>query len=391
MSVDLEDLIGEFETRFDKPPVWGASAPGRVNLIGEHIDYNGGWVFPAAINRETTVLAGPSRDNRFRIHSTSYDTPYSWPSEELPVGQVEPSWANYFLGTFDQMEMRGYTLPPVEVLIGSDVPTAAGLSSSAALEVSLFTLFGSILGIEISGHDKALWSQAADHGDRLRIRSGIMDQFVSANAVAGHALKLDCGTLDFTLVPLSPDRISILIVHSTVPRELVISAYNERRLQCETALKHLNGVSGRTESFLVGYSPGELDLFGKDLDETLRKRAKHVVTEQVRVEAFENSLNQGNLEKMGHLLSESHRSLRDDYEVSCAELDAIQEIAGTIHGVYGSRLTGAGFGGCAIALVDPARVESIAREIETRFETEIGRRPWTLATTARGGARTLDL
>jgi galactokinase len=257
--------------------------------------------------------------------------------------------------------------------------------------VGIFTLFESVLDLILPGTDKALWSQAAEHGERLRIRSGIMDQFVSANAIEGHALKLNCGSLEFTPVPIDGKRIALLIIHSTVARELVISAYNQRRLECESALEELNKASGRSEPYLVGYSPDELEHWGTDLSADLFKRARHVVTEQDRVERFVEALTMGRFDQIGGVLTASHRSLKEDYEVSCRELDQIHEISNGLSGVYGCRMTGAGFGGCAIALVDPAKSAELAQIISSEFEKRMGQRPWTLISPAQAGARVIAL
>lgn len=391
MTLDVGELCGDFRTRFGTEPVWGASAPGRVNLIGEHIDYNGGWVLPAAINRETTVLAGPSPDGVLRVHSLSFSEPFECDASRIPEGQVTPAWANYFLGAHDQMALRGHPLPPLQVLVAGDVPTAAGLSSSAAFLVSLFTLFESVLGVRIPGREKALWSQAAEHAERLSIRSGIMDQFISANAVPGCALKLNCGTLESTTVPLDPDRLAMVIIHSTVARELVVSAYNQRRLECENALAELNRRSGREEEYLVGYTLEEFESLSDGMDPTQLKRARHVITEQARVDRFEDALRNHRWEETGFHLAESHRSLREDYEVSCPELDVIQEAAEATEGVYGCRMTGAGFGGCAVALTTPDSAERAAVEIASTVEKRIGKTPWTLISPAMGGSHPVEV
>ncbi|MCA9449354.1 MAG: galactokinase, partial [Candidatus Omnitrophica bacterium] len=205
--------------------------------------------------------------------------------------------------------------------------------------------------------------------------------------ISGHALKLNCGTLDFKPVPLDPEKVSILIIHSTVARELVISAYNQRRLECEEGLKLLNEKSGREEEWLVGYSLEEFETLSDGMDETLKKRARHVISEQARVERFEEAFSKDLFDEGGRLLAESHISLRDDYEVSCQELDAIQEIASGLEGVYGCRMTGAGFGGCAVSLVQPDAVNGVATRIEEDFEKRMGKRPWTLISPATEGAR----
>jgi galactokinase len=276
------------------------------------------------------------------------------------------------------------------VLIDGDVPAAAGLSSSAAYEVSAARLFLAVQDQEMPGAELALLAQAAEHSHWVGVQCGIMDQFISANAVAGHALRIHCGTLESSAVRLSPELASILIIHSTVRRELVTSAYNERRAQCETALQQLNRASGNSKAFLAGYSPSDLQQWGKDLSDPEVRRAQHVITEQTRVIECEKALNRGDLVQVGELLNQSHRSLRDDYEVSCAELDSIHEIANGLQGVYGCRMTGAGFGGCAVALVEPDLAEAVAEQVEDQFAERWGKRPWTLLTPACGGAESWE-
>lgn len=390
MSIDLSYLAAKFTEFFGLSPHWASRAPGRVNLIGEHIDYNGGLVLPAAINRDVAMTAALAPDGVFRVRSETFKQEYSWPVESLPEEPSPLGWPNYFLAVLDQFLARDLRIPPLWVMVDGDVPAAAGLSSSAAYEVCAARLFLAVQDGEMSGAELALLAQAAEHSHWVGVQCGIMDQFISANAIAGHALKINCGTLDYTPVKLAPEKANILIIHSTVRRELVTSAYNERRTQCNQALEQMNRASGQDRSFLAGYSPSEFARWGKGLSDPEDRRARHVVTEQARVLECGEALNRGDMARVGALLNQSHISLRDDYEVSCAELDSIHEIALGIEGVLGCRMTGAGFGGCAVALVQPDQAEFVATQLAERFEKQWGKRPWTLLTPACGGAESWE-
>jgi galactokinase len=386
MSVDLVRLVARFTEVFAPKPQWFARAPGRVNLIGEHIDYNGGWVLPAAINRDVAMVAGPSVDGQFHLRSETYDQDFSSPGNSLPGAPVDVGWPNYFLAVLEQFQLRGMSPPPLSVVIDGDVPAAAGLSSSAAYEVCAARLFLAVLERTLPGPDLALLAQAAEHSRWVGVQCGIMDQFISVNGKRGHALKIDCRTLESFPVPLDPQKGQLLLIHSTVKRELATSAYNERRRECEEALALLNDLAGLRNSFLTEYTPSDFDKWGERVPEPLRRRARHVISEQARVLDCERLLNAGDLAAVGELLNASHRSLSDDYEVSCSELDSIHEIASGLKGVYGCRMTGAGFGGCAVALVEPSRAGDLAQEVAATFAERWGTRPWTLLTPACDGA-----
>ncbi len=390
MSVNIRDLANKFQQFFGLPPHWAARAPGRVNLIGEHIDYNGGFVLPAAINRDVAMAAALAPNGDFRIRSETFQQEFSWPVDTLPEKPSPLGWPNYFLAVLDQFLSRDLRIPPLWVMIDGDVPAAAGLSSSAAYEVCAARLFLAVQDQEMPGAEVALLAQAAEHSHWVGVQCGIMDQFISANAVAGYALRIHCGTLESVPVKIDPGKASILIIHSTVQRELVTSAYNERRAQCGKALEQINRASGRNKDFLVEYTPYGLQQWGWDLTSPEDKRARHVITEQARVIDCERALNRGDLSHVGELLNQSHRSLRDDYEVSCPELDSIHEIANGIQGVFGCRMTGAGFGGCAVALAVPEMAESVAAHLADQFENRWAKRPWTLITPACGGAESWE-
>jgi galactokinase len=386
MSVDRDALKSQFRKICRTEPVWGASAPGRVNLIGEHIDYNGGSVLPAAIDRDITMLAAPSEDRSFSLSSLVYQQPFGWDLDSPPGGSVEEGWPNYFLAVLDQFNKRGMYPTPMRVVIDGDIPTGSGLSSSAAFEVCAATLLLSSMNETMSGTETALLAQAAEHSSWVGVQCGIMDQFISVNGTPGHALEIDCATLEFKAVSLDPAKASILVVHSTVERGLVSSAYNERRSQCEEGLRRLNKISGRERSFLAKFTPSEFEEWGGELPEPVLRRARHVITEQSRVASCVRHLEGGDFEASGKLLNASHESLRDDYEVSCPELDALHEIASEIDDVYGCRMTGAGFGGCVVALVKPETSDEVSARIVSEFEKRTGKSTWTVVTPACGGA-----
>lgn len=387
MSIDLGHLEECFRQKFHQPPRWGARAPGRVNLIGEHIDYNGGFVLPAAINREVAMLASPSPDHEFHLYSVNYSEGFRFSSGDLNLSQRSQSgWPNYVLAVLDQLHKRGIRILPLQVIIEGDVPSAAGLSSSAAVEVCAATLFLACIEHELPGEQLALLAQSAEHSPWVGVQCGIMDQFISVHGLEGHALKIDCRDLSYSPVQVDPRLVSMVMIHSTVGRELMKSAYNQRRSECEQALTLLNQSSGLSRNHLVQYSPEEFEIYRQNLPGLLSRRARHVITEQTRVVEFEQVMNRGDFQAAGQLLQASHASLRDDYEVSCPELDCIYEISLNIDGVYGCRMTGAGFGGCAVALADPEQAETVADRIAGEFEKIRKMRPWTLVTPACRGA-----
>lgn len=391
MKPQVESAIRSFEVKYGTPARWAAFAPGRVNLIGEHIDYCGGPVLPVAIDRGVSIAAAPSSDGFFRLSSGVYGKEFAWDAHFWPENPSPQRWPNYFLAVLDQFRLRGTDVPPFWAVIEGDVPTGAGLSSSAAYEVAAAFLLDTILATGLSLQDKALLAQTAEHSDWVGVRCGIMDQFVSTHARESHALLLNCDTLEYRHVPLDPAAVGILIVHSTVERSLTASAYNERREQCETALRIINTATRSAHSILAAAPLDSLDRARDQLPKIVRHRARHVLTEVGRVSAFVAAIEANDPTTAGRLLNESHRSLRDDYEVSCIELDQVQEWAEGIEGVYGCRMTGAGFGGCLVALVQPDRMSEIADAIATRAEAEWGNRPWTLATTAGAGAESLEV
>jgi galactokinase len=386
MSIQQGDLIKHFERVFAHKPTLGSRAPGRVNLIGEHIDYNGGFVLPAAIDREVDMVASPSSDGQFHLYSVGYNQKFSWPERSLPIERSVHGWPNYFVAVVEQLKKKRINVKALNVVIDGDVPTGGGLSSSAAYEVCAAKLILLSTGKDLSGTETALLAQAAEHSRWVGVQCGIMDQFISANGIAGHALRIDCQKLEFKPVSLDGNQARLIVIHSTVARELVQSAYNERRKECENALQLLNELTGTTREFLVEYNQKEItDLFGK-LPDPIGRRARHVITEQARVLECEARMDAGDMFSTGRLFNESHSSLRDDYEVSCRELDIIHARVGALEGVYGCRLTGAGFGGCAVALVAADHADRLAGVIPDLLAPKLGAKPWALVTPACAGA-----
>ncbi|MEX2218014.1 MAG: galactokinase [Phycisphaerales bacterium] len=342
--------------RFGSDAAVVATAPGRVNLIGDHTDYNGGFVLPMAIDRVCAVAAAPgTRAGRWRIHSTDLgqDAEMDVGRRLSPGGTVKGLWTSYIAGVAAgfQALLDGEPLPPLDIAIASSVPLGSGLSSSAALEVAVATMLEGVLGIELEPLAKALLCQRAEH-EFAGVPCGLMDQFASIHGKAGHALLIDCR--DHTVTPIRlprPEEASFLLIDSGVRHELGATEYAARRRTCESAARKLS------VPFLCSLSPPDLPAaLGRLTDEEARC-TRHAITESARVEAAAAALRDGNLTRLGQLMLESHVSLRDDYRVSCPELDAIVESVAALPGVHGARMTGAGFGGNAVVLAPPEAVD----------------------------------
>jgi len=368
---------GSAETRGPLTLAW---APGRVNLIGEHTDYNDGWVLPVAVDR-LTALAGRARsDGAVRLFSSHHQATASFALEGLAPdnaarrGVALPGWARYPLGVAAEMQGAGYPLVGADAAIAGDVPLGAGMSSSAALEVCAATFFAALAGLKLEPLQIARIGQLAEH-HAIGVRVGILDQAASCLGRAGQAILLDCRSLAYDSIPFNLPDVALVVCDSGVRRELAASAYNERRRQCEEAadlLARALAAEGVTQpvTALRDVAPDAFARHESELPEPLRRRARHVISENARVQQAADALRGGDAVRFGTLLSASHASLRDDYEVSSPELDAVVEIASQTPGVLGARLTGAGFGGCALALahsdaLDPLRA-ALAREYPAR-------------------------
>lgn len=380
--IDLLQHRARFLHVFGQRPELYGSAPGRVNLIGEHTDYNGGFVLPVAIERNVLIAAASANDANGRLYSVQHGESFVPGSDSPSPG----SWPSYFLAVADQFHRLGHIVPPLDVLIDGDVPLGAGLSSSAAYEVAVAMVLNEVTGAGLSKPEIALLAQAAENGPYVGVQCGIMDQFVSANAILGRALLLDCHSLQFTTPEFAEPAPLIVVINSMKKRGLVESAYNERRAQCERALKIIRESSNREIPSLRHVTGNDLEKGGSRLSPQEAARVAHNLSENSRVMDFAHLMREGAWEQAGQCLYASHRSLRDDYEVSCAELDSIVEIASTIPGVHGCRMTGGGFGGCCVALAEESAVEplmeKLAKEYTPRFDLE----PTVLVTKPADGA-----
>jgi len=354
----LESMIKEFENYFSEPPTMVAIAPGRVNLIGEHTDYNDGYVLPVALTRDVRLIVSPRRDRQVRIYSLEYSEFFEF---NLDVVQHNPEmqWSNYIQGVAQQIQRLGIELIGLNVLLTGNVPRASGLSSSAALEIATATAFLTLSKQpnKLTGPEIARLAQLAEN-EFVGVNCGIMDQFISVLGTEGHALLIDCRSLEHQLTPF-PEGAAIVIGNTKASRALADSAYNERRTQCEEAVRLLQNVLPDIQA-LRDVSIQQLEENQELLPPIIYQRCHHVVHENERVLQTVEALAQGDLAQVGKLMNASHVSLRDDYEVSSQALDAMVEVMQNATGCYGARLTGAGFGGCAVALVEPGQEQAVA-------------------------------
>ena len=358
----------EFQAHYGRPPRWIVAAPGRVNVIGEHTDYNDGFVLPMAIERYAIMAADTSATaGKISIYDAAFKENATI-DVSAPVTKGSPKWSNYIRGVLCGFQNRGVKIPALDVAFMSTVPLGGGLSSSAALEVCTATLMEAATGKTIDPIEKALIAQKAEH-DFANVPCGIMDQFISALGREGHLLLLDCRTRKTELVPMSDPSVALLVINTNVRHELSGGEYAERRAQCEEAAAKL-GVKS-----LRDVTPDQLER-GKDkLSEVVYRRARHVIGEIERTVHAAEGIRASSWPSVGNLMYASHTSLRDDYEVSCKELDDVVEIAEDIGykgGVYGCRMTGGGFGGCCVALVKADSVDAITKKIAADYKIKTG-------------------
>ncbi|MEZ0313638.1 MAG: galactokinase [Myxococcota bacterium] len=348
----MQRIDAEFRDRFGRAPrVF--RAPGRVNLIGEHTDYNDGFVMPVAIDFAATVAIAPRDDRVLRMYSPSYGETCEVDLALAP--RPRRHWSDYIVGVAVALERAGMRVRGGDMLVHGSVPMGAGLSSSAALEVASGLALAASSGVAVDRVTLARACQAAEN-DFVGMRCGIMDQFISSCGEAGKALMLDCRSLTYALVPL-PGDIKVMVVNSMVKHELASSAYNERRAQCEEGVRLLREFHPRVAALR---DASEQMLAEVALPPVVSRRCRHVVRENARVTAAADAFSRGDLAMVGALMWTSHASLRDDYEVSCRELDVLVELAREAPGVLGSRMTGGGFGGCTVSLVDAAKADAFA-------------------------------
>ncbi|MFS0821669.1 galactokinase [Bacillus sp. 1P02SD] len=370
--MDLKQLSDKFTAIFNENDYRSFFAPGRINLIGEHTDYNGGHVFPASITKGTYALARKRADNKIRMYSMNF--------EDLGVIEFDLNnldynkshdWANYPKGMLRYLKEKGYDIPTgVDVLFYGNIPNGAGLSSSASIELVSGVMFEKLFDLEIDRVELVKIGQFVEN-KFIGVNSGIMDQFAIGMGKKNAGILLDCDTLKYEYAPLELDKHLILIMNTNKRRELADSKYNERRSECEQALDQLQK---ELDVQALGNITSDQFEQHKHLieNETLQKRAKHAVYENERTLDALKALKAGDLTEFGRLLNASHTSLRDDYEVTGKELDTLAEAAWAQNGVLGARMTGAGFGGCAIALVEKDKAQQIIENIGKIYEETIG-------------------
>ena len=348
-------------------------APGRVNLIGEHTDYNGGSVFPCALSFGTYLLLRKNGGKTVRFRSLNQPEVIELGLDQLTT-PLDKIWANYPLGVFAQFIKRGIEINEgFDILIWGDVPNGAGLSSSAALEVVTAFALNDQLGANFNRTQLAQIGQKAEH-EFAFVNCGIMDQFASANGAKDHAIHLNCDTLEFELVPVKLEGVKILISNTRSPHKLDSGAYNQRVAECKLAVEQLNKV--RPLKYLAELSEAEFKSIESAITDPIAlKRARHVVSEVQRTSDAVKALKAGDLVKFGKLMNASHVSLRDDYEVTGPELDTMAEEAWKIDGVIGSRMTGGGFGGCTVSLVKDEAIDTFIDKVRKAYEAKTGIKP----------------
>ncbi len=361
--------VRKFEALFNASPEFVVAAPGRVNLIGEHTDYNEGFVLPIAVDRFLFVAVRARDDRTVRVVAADLDDMDEFSLEEI-VRDPEHHWRNYPRGVAGVIAQNGVTLRGMDAVIASDIPIGAGMSSSAAIEVGFALALLHLAGTEVPRPTLAQWCQRAEH-EFAGVQCGIMDQMIALLGKENHALLLDCRDLSHELVPL-PQGIAFVVADTGVPRTLAASEYNIRRQQCEEAVQLLSQLLERPLRSLRDVTLEELGAVFNEMPEPIRRRARHVLTENSRVHAFRQAMRERALQRAGSLLLASHASLRDDYEVSCRELDAMVQALMSVEGVFGARLTGAGFGGACLAMVREDAVERVLQEVPERYHQLVG-------------------
>jgi len=369
----IEQLKAKFIEKFGEGEVSGYFSPGRVNLIGEHTDYNGGYVFPCALSFGIYCLV--RKTDRKTVKFASLNMPYEAEVKVTDLNKpIGKEWVNYPIGVFAQFMKKGLTFDKgADLLFYGDVPTGAGLSSSAALEVVTGVVINDMYGFGIDRIELAKMGQKAEHEFAL-VNCGIMDQFVSAMGKKDHAIFLNCDTLAYDLVPVKLDGVKIVISNTNSPHKLDSGKYNERVAECQAAVKAIQPFQQISALGEISWEDF-LKVEDKIESKTVRKRARHVVSEIKRTEDAVKALKAGDLVRFGKLMNGSHDSLRDDYEVTGFELDTMVEEGRKIAGVIGTRMTGGGFGGCTVSLVKDEAVDTFIQQVGKNYEQKTGLKP----------------
>ncbi len=378
MTASLNTTVKKaFAEHFGVTPSHVSRAPGRVNIIGEHTDYNDGFVLPAAIERAICFAGRVRDDNTVTIQSLDYHGVSTFTLDQLKDDAL-PEWTRFPRGSLWVLREEGYPLKGMDLTIAGDVPGGAGFSSSAAVEVAMFEIASALLGLDLDQRRKALLGVQVEHRF-IGIRTGVMDQMISALGQEGHALLIDCRSLEATPVPI-PKGVALMALDTGKRRQLVESEYGKRREQCEEAARLL-GVKA-----LRDVTPEQLAANADKLPDVIARRASHVVNENARTLAAVQALQAGDLKTVGRLLNESHTSLRDLYEVSIPELDIMAELAQKTEGCYGARMMGGGFGGAVIALVQESAAEQLAESVSGAYNAATHLKAYIYTTKAGPGS-----
>jgi galactokinase len=376
-----DELTERFREKFHMPPRVFI-APGRVNLIGEHLDYNDGFVLPCAIEFSTRAAVGPRSDQKLVLRSAEFADPFEFDLDSLPRKPLG-TWSDYVVGVAIMLRQAGHLSQGANLLVHGEVPIGAGLSSSAAIEVATALALLSLTDAKLPLPEVAKLCQRAEN-EFVGARVGIMDQFVSCLGKARHALLLDCRSLHFELVPL-PEQVKLVICNTMVKHELSGGEYNRRREECEEGVRILSKSIPGIKA-LRDVTPQQLSSAANTMPPVIYKRCLHVVEEIQRVLQAVDCLRSDDLDEMGRLMGASHRSLRDLYQVSCAELDAMVEAAEELPGYYGGRMTGGGFGGCTVNLVASEHAEAFRESIAERYRERTGISPEIYVCSSADGA-----
>ena len=382
VSERLRALTVEFTRCYGSPPELVVRAPGRVNLIGEHTDYNDGYVLPIAIDRSVLLAASMRIDRTVRVRAVDFDSQVTFSLDHI-VHDERRRWSNYQRGVAAVLQEGGLKLPGMEAAFTSDVPIGAGLSSSAAVEMAMAVAWQTLSGFALPRPDLALLCQRAEN-TFVGVNCGIMDQFICGLGQENAALFIDCRTLEYKPVPL-PEGVAVVVMDTAKQRGLSDSAYNTRRAECEEGVHLLSAHLPHIEA-LRDVSVEEFERYANGLPSNVKRRCRHVVKENQRVLDSIEALASNDIATFGKLMNASHHSLRDDYEVSCVELDTMVEAAWKTPGVIGARMTGAGFGGCAVALVEAGRAETLGRQVAPLYQRATGLTPNLYICTAQAGA-----
>ncbi|MFW5991784.1 MAG: galactokinase [Halanaerobiaceae bacterium] len=368
----IKKLWKEFDSRYeDTGLARGAfAAPGRVNLIGEHTDYNDGFVLPMAIEKDIKMVAQLRDDRTVQAYDLNYEPAVSF-SLDLLEPVEDNKWVNYLMGVAREIEELGYEMQGMNIVLAGNIPKSSGLSSSAALEVVTAYTFASLNNLDIQPVEMALLCQRAEN-NFVGVNCGIMDQYISRLGKEGYALMIDCRSTEYELIPFSSEKYKIVICNSNVERDLVDSEYNKRREECNRATRFFDKELKHKVQALRDVKPEDFNEFADKLPQITRKRARHIISENKRVLESMGALKNNDFETFGDLMLESHESLRDDYQVSCEELDILVELAMEQDGVLGARMTGAGFGGCTVNLVSENSAEEFVKNIKELYKEKTG-------------------